>query len=129
MFKQIEYIKNVTVSAAPSGSNSWVHTINNMPTLPPDEVVIRSISYNTDAAGDYDGVYTVWSSLINDYIGAVSGAVGQGGTHNPQTRIILNGSFLGNTINFRLDTSGLANNTIPGDIVICMDFIRYGRKL
>ena len=132
MFKNIEYAKSVVVSHAIAQPMAWTHIINNMPSLPPDEVVIRSITYNADPLLTEDVSFMIWSSLNHDFIGAFSGFSGSG-THNPQSRITLNGSFLGNTISFSIYEPGVngphasLNSDMPGDLIICMDFIRYIR--
>lgn len=123
----IYYIKNVTAIATFSDSpGTFSHTLVGMPSLNPDEVIIRAITWS-GALNDRK-LYLVWCSLNNGYIGSFSG---ENVSSNPLNITIHLNSMVSNMIEFKLYSPvpgggvNLIDNIVTGDIAIHMDFIKY----
>lgn len=131
----IQYIKNVTVAANFSNSSgTFSMPLNNMPSVAPDEVIIRAISWFSIVGADPENpvnnqLYLLWSNLNQNIIGSFCG---QNLTaNNMNIRIWLNGS-VPNMLEFKIYTpvpGGVGLEYVPtigtGDIAIHMDFIKY----
>jgi hypothetical protein len=129
---RIDKIKNLSVfndlTASPTSwwTNSNLHFV-------PDEVVVRQISYN--GAPTADGVFLIWCSLTNDYIGSFSVAEASGFTSvgvnvTPNTRIQCLPNSINQSLQFQIhsinaQSQPFASNNLTGRIVINLDFISY----
>lgn len=133
----IDKIKNVTVyndlTASPISwySNTNLHFV-------PDEVVVRQITYNGPATDD-GGVFLVWCSLINDYIGSFSIAEATSNYSSisvnatPNTRIQCLPNSINQSLQFQIhgisaQSKPYATSVLTGQIVLNMDFISYIKK-
>lgn len=124
-------IKNVSVfndlTAQPT---SW-YTNTNLHFVP-DEVVVRQITYH--GATTDDGIFMIWCSLTNEYIGSFS--VSDISTSsvfvnvNPNTRIQCLPNSINQSLQFQIHSinaqnSPFASNALTGKIVINLDFISF----
>jgi hypothetical protein len=123
----IQYIKNVTAIASFSDApGTFSHTVNNMPTPNPDEIIIRAITWS--GAVNDRLLYLVWCNLNNGYIGSFSGENVGGNQLNITIHV---NSMVPNVIDFKLYSPlpgggvDLVDNIVTGDIAIHMDFIKY----
>ena len=129
--EKLDWIKIITVSTPDSGNTGqFTHIVNNMPS-PPDECIIKAVSYNAVVANDYDGVFMIWSDLINDIIVGFSGRH-TGTTFAPNIRIPLNRGWQGNELKFQVFVAdhpkAIPFSFIPGEISITMEFIKYADR-
>ncbi len=131
----IQYIKNVTVAVNfNNSSGTFSMPLNNMPSIAPDEVIIRAITWFSIVGADPNNpvnnqLYLLWSSINQDFIGSFCGQ--NLTTRNMNTTIRLNGA-IPNMIEFKIYTpisGGVGVQYVPtiqtGDIAIHMDFIKY----
>lgn len=130
----ISKIKNVSIfNDLVSSPTSW-YTNTNLH-FTPDEAIVRQISYHGPPVGD--GVFMIWCSLTNDYIGSFSVSEASGFTSvsanvTPNTRIQCLPNSINQSLQFQIH--GISNQSIPfasnnltGQIVINMDFVSYKR--
>ena len=125
-----EKIRNVTIfNNLTVNPTQW----ESRPTLyfDPDEIVVRQITYN--GALRQDGVYLIWCSVTNDYIGSFSIYEGSGFTSagvnvTPNTclQCLPNSTLQG--MRFQIHTVNGSNQLVPtnvltGTIVLNLDFI------
>ena len=137
---KIQSVKNVTIyndlgALGATGRFNQNLNLNNQPS----ECIVRSISY-CGYPSDTPGMYLIWSSIINDYIGSF--AVKLNGTAanytsnvnmTPQTLLTFqNPTGVNNQVQFIIMTiengTGLAiavTNQLIGELAIGLDFIQY----
>jgi len=123
---RIQVIKNVTAVA--SGTATPFEKSTNFGFWP-DEAIVKQISYSGPDAY-LAGVYFVWCSLINDYIGSFT-VNNLGTTVTPKTRIHFpRNQPMPINVTFRVDSlngagTEMAPATLTGDISVSIDFIKY----
>ena len=125
----IEYIHNVVSAVSIQAvAPIWETSLVGMPGDPPDECIIRSVSFNGSAV---DGnAYMIWCSLKSSFIASFCG--GSISTYSPNTIIRLNG-VPPSVLQFQLYSPSnigsppIAVNSLVGEVIIHMDFIRYRR--
>ena len=131
---EILSIKNVTVSHSfvidgggvkPPGL--FYQTITSYPIHPVDEIVIRAINWNGEAADTF--LYLLWSNITNDIIASFCG--GSINPHFPGIRIMPTHP-MPNVLVFKLMYARSMNDAPPkfadevvGDIAIHFDLISY----
>lgn len=104
-------------------------------TFTPDEIVVRQISYHGPPTSD--GLFMIWCSITNSYIGSFSVAEAAGFTSvavnvTPNAVIQCGPNSIAKTIQCQIHSisgSGVpfASNNLTGQIVINLDFIQYVR--
>lgn len=130
---EILAIKNITASHSFGGTpGQFNQSVTSMPVHPVDEVVIRSISWNSTIVGGNPFLYLLWSNITHDVIGTIAG--GDFISNCPGTRILLNSPFP-NRLEFRLltpptvdDGQPVFDAAVTGEIAINMDLISYRRS-
>lgn len=130
---KIDKIKNVSVYADLTNTPVNFYFNTNLH-FTADEVLVRQISYNGPAIPG-DGVYLIWSSIINDYIGSFSfgdtdNSVTASVNVNPNTTIKCLPNSINQSLQFqihRITDAGATSttNSLTGRIVILLDFVRY----
>jgi hypothetical protein len=126
MCHNIQYIKNVTILATfNNAAGQFSKQLTGMPDAKPDEVIIRALNFNGEAADTF--MYVITCNLTNDIIGSFCG--GSLAPHFPQTKIILNNA-VPNSLQFTLSHivsgGGISPiSSMSGDLAIHMDFIWY----
>ena len=82
----VEDIKQITFNGVASKGGvlqtTMIQSVNNFH-FQPEFAILRNIAFNTTTATT--GVYLIWSNLINDYMTSVTGQLGSGANHSPQT--------------------------------------------
>lgn len=120
----VKNIKNFTVSAQlGAGSDFWRPIQLG---FQPTDAIIRQISYNGAIAVE-GGVFLIWCSLINDFIGSFQ-INNFGVTLQPRVQIHMHSPLL-NSLQFKIYTvraDGTATPTtaLAGDLVVLIDFIQ-----
>ena len=137
---KIQSVKNVTIyndlgALGATGRFNQNLNLNNQPS----ECIVRSISY-CGYPVDTPGMYLIWSSIINDYIGSfalrLNGTVANYTSNvntTPQTLITFqNPVGVNNLAQFIIMVvdpgTGLAvavTNQLTGELAIGLDFIQY----
>ena len=129
---EILSIKNVTASHSFTNvPGQFYHTVTAMPIHPVDEIVIRAINWNGEAADTF--LYLLWTNITNDFVGSFCG--GSVAPHFPGTRIVISHPPP-NVLEFKLfhprtinDAPPNFDDNVKGDIAIHMDFISYKKRL
>lgn len=93
-----EFHKTVVINQSMLSSNTFTVNFDTSFGFQPKQVIIRQMVY-TNIAGADSGTYLVWSSLTNDYVGAVYVGI-QGCITNPGT--VLSIPIVQPSITFRL---------------------------
>lgn len=122
---QVKNIKNVAITADLSAGSSFRQNVNLA--FPPSDAVIRQISYNGLVAAE-TGVFLVWCSLANDYIGSFQ-VNNLGITFQPRIQVHLPSPNQQMDIQFQIHSVSAGGALVPsttlvGRIVILIDFIQ-----
>ena len=128
---RIEKIKNVPIFNDLTTTPTAWNTNTNLQFIP-DEIIVRQISYN---GPPIDGVYMIWSTLINDYIGSfslseASGFLSSSVNVTPNTRIQCSPNSTMQSIQFQIhsidsNSKPISSSDLTGKIIINLDFIAY----
>ena len=121
----VKNIKNITFTADLLSSSSFSRNINLA--FQPTDAIIRQISYNGTIAAP-TGVFLVWCSIINDYIGSFQ-INNFSITLQPRIQLHLHSPIQQSEAMFQIHevtaSGGTAQtNTLTGRIAVMIDFIQ-----
>ena len=121
----VKNIKNFTVAADLGSGSSFRRSINLA--FQPTDAIIRQISYNGLVASE-TGVFLIWCSLLNDYIGSFQ-VNNFGITLQPRIQLHLLSPAQQIDVQFQIHAVSAGGSisptdTLVGRLVVLIDFIQ-----